>query len=102
MQNMELVQLKSFEKYHQSFIFFLKFSKNKKFLFSGGKDKTFKIMNLDNLELVSEIPFCNNIFWALEHHSNLNSYIFIIGRNPKITRKVQISGNLKEGLRGRF
>ena len=102
MQNFKLKRLGNFEKYHESFIFFLKFSENNKYLFSGGKDKKLKIFNLKTHSVVSELPFCDNIFWALEYHSLKTSYIFVIGRNQKITRKFKIKGELKEKMQGRL
>ena len=95
---MKLIPWKTIPKYHSSFIFTLQFSLNQDFLFSGGKSKVLKMLDLDSLEQVAEFPFQNYIFWSAEHHNIGESSLFVLGKNNKITRKFHLRGQLREKL----
>lgn len=91
-------KIKKFPKYHSKFIFFLQFSLNEDFLFSGGKDKKLKMMNLETLETIQEFSFINSVFYSIELHSEKSSRLYVSGKSNSITRKFYINGDLREKL----
>ena len=102
MGDFKLKRIKQFQKYHKHYIFFLQFSKNEKVLFSGSKDKTLRLMNLQNFEVMAEYPFVDNVFCCIEYHVKDMSRIFVSGKNNRITRKFHIAEDIRALLIGRF
>jgi WD40 repeat protein len=98
MEYLSFKSLKYFDKYHSKFIFFLQFSQNSDFLFSGGKDKKLRIMDLDTLTPFQEFDFVDSVFYSIELHSKEESNLYVSGKCHNLTRKFSISGELRSRL----
>lgn len=99
---MELNSVKKFSKHHSKFVFFLQFSLNEDFLFSGGKDKKLKIMDLETMEIKYEFSFIDSVFFSIELHSPEKSQLFVSGKNNKLTRKFFLQKNMQKDLTSNF
>ena len=95
---MSFKSIKYYDKYHSKFIFFLQFSENQDFLFSGGKDKKLKMMDLDTLTPIQEFSFVDSVFYSLEYHTKDKSRLFVSGKCNSFTRKFYIKGDLRDKL----
>lgn len=95
---LSLKSIKQFDRYHAKFIFFLRFSLNQDFLFSGGRDKKLRIMDLESLSPIREFSFVDTVFYGIEVHCNSKSRLYVSGKSNTITRKFELAGELREKL----
>jgi WD40 repeat protein len=96
--NLKLNSVKKFTKHHSKFVFFLQFSLNEDYLFSGGKDKKLKILDLETMNVKYEFNFIDSVFFSIELHSPHKSQLFISGKNNKLTRKFCLQEDMQKDL----